>query len=380
MKYLKYYISTATLILAIYIVNQGPYSPTVFFIGFSLFIILGDILLPKDQLKQIFKFKFFLNLPIYLNLIFLSVFVINISLLFSDNSPQWFSDFMKIFFQTDLLNSNQSIALVDKVSLLMLLSLFIGIMGTVPGHELIHRKKSPFDLFVGNWLLAFSWDCAFAVEHVQGHHKNVGFSNDPATAKRGENLYGFILKAIIKEQKDAWSFEIKRMKKKNYMFFSFKNEMLLGYFRSLIITAFILKIGGFYSMLFYLASSIIAKSFLEVINYTEHYGLVRAIGKPVGIRHSWNSNSKLSSLYLYNVTRHSSHHKKSTLKFWELEPGDNAPMMPLGYLSILYMAIISPKIYHEIMLSNLKYWDENYATKEEIEIAREQNKMSKYYI
>ena len=85
MKYLKYYISTATLILAIYIVNQGPYSPTVFFIGFSLFIILGDILLPKDQLKQIFKFKFFLNLPIYLNLIFLSVFVINISLLFSDN-------------------------------------------------------------------------------------------------------------------------------------------------------------------------------------------------------------------------------------------------------------------------------------------------------
>jgi hypothetical protein len=44
------------------------------------------------------------------------------------------------------------------------------------------------------------------------------------------------------------------------------------------------------------------------------------------------------------------------------------------------MAIISPKMYHEIMLSNLKYWDENYATKEEIEIAREQNKRSKYYI
>ena len=46
-------------------------------------------------------------------------------------------------------------------------------MGTVPGHELVHRKKKKFDMEMGNWLLAFSWDCAFAVEHVYGHHKNV---------------------------------------------------------------------------------------------------------------------------------------------------------------------------------------------------------------
>ena len=44
-------------------------------------------------------------------------------------------------------------------------------------------------MFVGNWLLAFSWDCTFAIEHVYGHHKNVGFPEDPATGKRGENIY-----------------------------------------------------------------------------------------------------------------------------------------------------------------------------------------------
>ncbi|GIS78016.1 MAG: hypothetical protein CM1200mP13_13750 [Candidatus Pelagibacterales bacterium] len=27
--------------------------------------------------------------------------------------------------------------------------LFIGTMGTVPGHELVHRKKDKFDMFIG---------------------------------------------------------------------------------------------------------------------------------------------------------------------------------------------------------------------------------------
>ena len=67
----------------------------------------------------------------------------------------------------------ESINLIDKISLIALSSLFIGIMGTVPGHELSHRINNKYDLFVGSWLLSLSWDCAFAIEHVYGHHKNV---------------------------------------------------------------------------------------------------------------------------------------------------------------------------------------------------------------
>ena len=87
---------------------------------------------------------------------------------------------------------NASFTFVDLVSLVFLSGLFIGIMGTVPGHELVHRVKSKLDMFFGNWLLAFSWDCTFAVEHVYGHHRNVATSIDPATGKRGENIYKFI--------------------------------------------------------------------------------------------------------------------------------------------------------------------------------------------
>ena len=50
----------------------------------------------------------------------------------------------------------------------------------------------------------------------------------------------------------------------------------------------------------------------------------------------------MSSIYLYNVTRHSSHHEKANLKYWELRAYNNAPMMPHGYLTMLYLAIFMP--------------------------------------
>ena len=51
MKYLKYYTSTLTLIASFLICFLGEYYPTAFFVGFSLFIILGDVILKEDVEK-----------------------------------------------------------------------------------------------------------------------------------------------------------------------------------------------------------------------------------------------------------------------------------------------------------------------------------------
>lgn len=227
-------------------------------------------------------------------------------------------------------------------------------------------------MFFGNWLLSLSWDCAFALEHVYGHHKNVGLTTDPATAKRGENIYYFIINASIKEHKDAWRIEFNHLKRRGNNPFSLHNKMIIGYFRSLIITLMSFFIGGIYGMIFYLLCAFFAKSLLEAINYVEHYGLVREIDKPVFPRHSWNANNLVSSLLLYNVTRHSAHHEKSNLKFWELEPYPNAPTMPYGYLTMLYIAIFLPFLFHKIMENKLIDWDENFSTKEERELLMNQ--------
>ena len=52
--------------------------------------------------------------------------------------------------------------------------------------------------------------------------------------------------------------------------------------------------------------------------------------------------------------------------------------MPQGYLTMIYLGILAPFIFHRMMAKKLIEWDEKYATAEERLLAQEQNKKSKY--
>jgi len=74
---------------------------------------------------------------------------------------------------------------------------------------------------------------------------------------------------------------------------------------------------SFEVMIFALVVGIISFLFLECINYIEHYGLQRkklASGRyeRVEPHHSWNSNFNIGRITLYELTRHSDHHYKSS--------------------------------------------------------------------
>ena len=376
MKYLKYYISTITLIIAFHVCFLGEYYPTIFFFCFSLFIILGDLVVREDSAEQQYSKLYLLNLPMYLNFPLLTIILLTSAFMLGDVPQNAFTNIISTYLNINILEVRDSFSIYDSIFLVAQMGLFIGIMGTVPGHELVHRKKNNFDMFMGNWLLALSWDCAFALEHVHGHHKNVGLPSDPATASRGENIYLFIVKATFKEHRDAWKIELDQMKRRNIPLLSMRNKMILGYLRSASIIILAFFIGGLKGALFFLLFSFIAKALLEVINFSEHYGLVRVQGEPVMPHHSWNSNSTLSSTYLYNVTRHSSHHEKANLKYWELRSYQDAPMMPQGYLAMLYMALFLPNYFHKTMAKKLIDWDKRFATDKERVLAAKQNKNS----
>ena len=293
---------------------------------------------------------------------------------FSTDIPIWYIDNINSIFDIDFNQVKSSFNIFDKFSLIAQTGLFIGMLGIIPGHELTHRKKNKFDMFIGNWLLAFSWDCTFSIEHVYGHHKYVCRPEDPASAKRGENIYLFIIKAIINEQISGWNIESNRLKRKGNYFFSLNNKMIIGHLRSICILLFIYFLFGFSSILHFLLLAFIGKSLLETINYIEHYGLVREKDMPVFNRHSWNSDHTFSGLLLCNVTRHSDHHRAPNLKFWELNPNfKSAPTLPYGYLSMIYLLLFAPFLYHRIMAKKLIDWDLNYADEKEKELASIQN-------
>ena len=86
--YLKYFISPLTIILGIYMISLGSYYPTLFLLIYSLFMILGDFLMGKDDSLRSYSYPGLLNFGLYLNLPLLLIFVfMAISLLSPTVSP-----------------------------------------------------------------------------------------------------------------------------------------------------------------------------------------------------------------------------------------------------------------------------------------------------
>ena len=96
-----------------------------------------------------------------------------------------------------------------------------------------------------------------------------------------------------------------------------------------------------------LIQAVIGFSLLEVVNYLEHYGLLRQTredGRYERTRpeHSWNSNNVASNVLLYHLQRHSDHHANPLRRYQSLRHFDEAPQLPTGYAGMIVLAAIPP--------------------------------------
>ena len=266
-------------------------------------------------------------------------------------------------------------SLSQQAALVVLTGLMIGLIGTVPGHELTHRTWDPRSMLIGRWLLAFSFDTIFAIEHVYGHHRYVSTTDDPATAPRGRNVYAHVVISTVRGNLSAWQIECKRLARKGYGVLSWHNAFIRGHLMSALLVAAAWAIGGWQGALIFTLCGLWGKSLLEIVNYMEHYGMVRNPQVPVQPHHSWNTNRRLSSWTMFNLTRHSHHHAQGEVPYHELRPYPDAPMMVGGYLTTIVVAMVPP-LWHYLMIPKVLAWDRDYANAEERVLAAQANTRS----
>ncbi|MFO0696766.1 MAG: alkane 1-monooxygenase [Polyangiales bacterium] len=333
-------------------------------------IVIGDIFMgddvtePKFHHPGVLNFQLFLSLPVTAFYCFVMVWHASSG----TSDPLGYGAFVQSVSGFDAIAARNATTPFDYVGGFITAALYVTLMSTLVAHELTHRTWDKAAMFVGRWLLAFSWDVGFATEHVYGHHVYVGTTKDPATAPRGRNVYTQIVLATIRTNVSAWNLEKERLVKKRLPVFSHHNAFLRGQLMSLSIAVASFLVSGWKGVLFFLGMAAGAKVILEIVNYMEHYGVVRLEGQPVQPRHSWNSNKRMSSWATFNLTRHSHHHAQGEVPFWDLRPYQDAPMMVSGYLSTIFLTLVPP-LWHRLMVPKLIEWDQRYASPEEKKLA-----------
>jgi alkane 1-monooxygenase len=114
-------------------------------------------------------------------------------------------------------------------------------------------------------------------------------------------------------------------------------------------TAFLLGIAliNLRALAFVLGVAVIAVALLESFNYIAHYGLTRRVGRDgrterLSAHHSWNSARRMNNAALFNMGRHSGHHRYMVRSYETLEPLPGCAELPSGYAAALLMALYPP--------------------------------------
>jgi alkane 1-monooxygenase len=343
-------------------------------IGFGLFIgayVLGDAFLGDDLSEPDLTKKHLLNSMLYASFP-LSIFVLSICAWLITPQTWGFMLILSEVLQYDFVAAKQATTVFELAVGIIFAGFMLSGVATVVGHELVHRVGKKFDVSLGRWLMSLSFDANFSIEHVYHHHAKVATEDDPVTAPRGRNVYVHVVYALWGTNKSAWLIEKKRLSRKKQNVFSVNNLFIRGWLMTLVVLSSTLLLAGWQAMLYVAAVGIMAKLILEVVNYMEHYGLVRHPRQPVKPKHSWNSNRKISNWAMFNLPRHSHHHAQGAVPFEKLKSMPEAPEMISGYISTFGVTLIPP-LWFRLMAPKLEEWDTIHANEQELEIIKQQS-------
>lgn len=213
-------------------------------------------------------------------------------------------------------------------------------------HELGH-KTNRFERGLAKLALAPVFYGHFFVEHNRGHHVRVSTPEDPASSRFGESFYRFLPRVVFGSLRSAWELEATRLHKEGKPVWHWQNHNLQAWGLSVLLWGALLSYWGWGILPFLLIQSVFGFQLLEVVNYVEHYGLLRQKREngryePCRPEHSWNSNRRVTNIFLYQLQRHSDHHAYPTRSYQSLRHFDEAPQLPGGYASMIVLAWLPP--------------------------------------
>ena len=248
-------------------------------------------------------------------------------------------------------------------------AIYLG-LGIMFGHELAHTKGPTFVL--ARWMMALSGIAHFCYAHVYNHHLELASEDDPATSPRGRSIYKHYLLSHFGQSRFLFVMERQRLSKIGVPFISWKNRWIRGYAMSLPSIFLFWFVGGWIGLGVMVASWVIAAFELEVLNYLEHYGLIREKGQPIDYHHSWDvGDSPFTQWGFIEIGRQADHHDRGETHFWELDDC-GAPDTGYGYYAMFAMILVPP-VWEAFIKPRLAEWDETRASEAERKIAARMN-------
>jgi alkane 1-monooxygenase len=240
---------------------------------------------------------------------------------------------------------------IDSIGLALTVAMVSGVAINT-AHELGH-KRDQLERWLSKVALAQSAYGHFYIEHNRGHHVRVATPEDPASARLGESFWEFLPRTVVGSMRSAWRLERARLARMEMRSLTLRNDILSAWAMTVVLYAVLVAVFGVVVLPYLVLQAAVGFSLLEIVNYLEHYGLLRQRRDDGRYErtlpeHSWNSNNIASNIALYHLQRHSDHHANPTRRYQALRHVEEAPQLPSGYAGMILIALFPP-LWHRVM-------------------------------
>ena len=274
----------------------------------------------------------------------------------------WFPlQLVTIFALIHFVTQNETLSTAEAFGLFFGVGVISGTIGINYSHELMHQSNR-LERWLADLLLASVLYSHFRSEHLLVHHRYVGTTRDPVTARYNEGFFRFFPRVLRDSLISAFQAEKAMLARRGKAWTDPANPFWRYWLLQGLFVTLAFALGGWLGVALFIFQAAIAVWQLELTNYIEHYGLTRKhLGEGkyehVQPRHSWNAAHKASNWLLINLQRHSDHHYKPDRRFPLLQnyTEDAAPQLPFGY-PVMTMAAMIPPLWRRIMNPRVKAW------------------------
>lgn len=298
-----------------------------------------------------------------------------------DNTHKWAYDVLVsvnltlgialIFFYAYLVGSDHFVTTGSAIGAFASM-IFVQFVVSAPAlHELFHRENLFLRWYgrVGQVLIFDLWRES---THVVTHHMRVATPDDPDYARRGDTVYGHIVRTLYLQAIESYHLEHLVWTKRGRAWWDIRNSWVYRLAALIIFSSLLYVAGGVHGMLLAILVCLLGpRMLLEVFNYCNHYGLVSATPGRFEKRHTWNHLTPFVRILALEITNHAGHHEDSYKPFYELVPDRTGPQQP-QFLMCVLMSLVPP-LWFAVIKPRLRDWDERYATPQEREIAYAEN-------
>nr|WP_252393818.1 alkane 1-monooxygenase [Candidatus Rhodoblastus alkanivorans] len=194
--------------------------------------------------------------------------------------------------------TNGGLNWIDSLGLVVTLGIANGIAIT-NAHEIGHKPET-LERWLAKFVLAPSFFGHFTIEHNGSHHVWAATPEDFSSARMGESFYVYFPRTLVGGVKDAWNLEKQRFVRRDQSHWgkphwTWRNDVLSAWIITPLLFGALVAWLGWSVLPWLVLQGFIGLTMLEMVNYVQHYGLLRAKRpdgryQPCEPRHSWNSS------------------------------------------------------------------------------------------